>query len=105
MISVPAPGRLAVTEIVGKATGGNGETGSTWNAIAPAMATATVSSVVATGRWMNGAEMFTPAPPVVAHRWRGPAPACERSGAPGSSMTERAVLIPDAETPILRPNI
>jgi hypothetical protein len=50
IISALPPGRLAFTEIVGKSTCGNGETGSTVNAIAPAMAIATVSSVVATGR-------------------------------------------------------
>src|ERR1700683_4334761 len=66
MISALAPGRLELTEMVGKSTWGNGETGKTWNAIAPAMAIATVSSVVATGRWMNGAEMFTIGLPVVA---------------------------------------
>src|SRR5258705_5132010 len=62
MISALAPGRLALTEMVGKSTCGNGDTGSTWNAIAPAIATAIVSSVVATGRRMNGAEMFMTAP-------------------------------------------
>ena len=50
MISALAPGRLALTEMVGKSTSGRGDTGSTLNAIAPARATATVSSVVATGR-------------------------------------------------------
>jgi hypothetical protein len=50
MISALAPGRLALTEMVGKSTCGNGETGSTLNAIAPAIAIAKVSSVVATGR-------------------------------------------------------
>src|SRR6516162_4574647 len=56
MISALAPGRIAATAIVGKSTCGNGETGSTVKATAPAMATATVNSVVATGRRMNGAE-------------------------------------------------
>ena len=50
MISALPPGRLALTEIVGKSTCGNGDTGSTSNAIEPAIAIATVSSVVATGR-------------------------------------------------------
>ncbi len=48
MISALAPGRLPATEIVGKSTSGRGATGRTLNAIAPASATATVSSVVAT---------------------------------------------------------
>src|SRR5580692_12539600 len=61
MIWALPPGKPALTEIVGKSTSGSGETGSTSNATAPASAIATVSSVVATGRWMNGAEMFMPA--------------------------------------------
>src|ERR1700761_167618 len=59
MICALAPGRLPETEIVGKSTWGKGETGSTLKAIPPAMAMATVSRVVATGRRMKGAEMFT----------------------------------------------
>src|SRR6202050_3075291 len=58
MISALAPGKPALTEIVGKSTSGRGATGSTSNAIAPARAIATVSSVVATGRRMKGAETF-----------------------------------------------
>jgi hypothetical protein len=50
IISALAPGRLALTETVGKSTSGKGATGRTVNAIAPARATATVRSVVATGR-------------------------------------------------------
>ncbi len=56
MISALAPGRPALTEMVGKSTWGKGETGSTLNAMPPAMAIATVSRVVATGRRMNGLE-------------------------------------------------
>src|SRR5258707_11718081 len=62
MISALAPGRLPLTEMVGKSTCGKGETGRTVKAIAPAMAMATVRRVVATGRWMNGAETFMRAP-------------------------------------------
>src|ERR1700691_1467298 len=65
IISALPPGRLALTEIVGKSTSGRGATGSTSNAIAQARKTATVSNVVATGRRMKGAEMFTPALPVL----------------------------------------
>src|ERR1700744_1703879 len=64
IISALAPGRLALTEMVGKSTWGSGETGSTVNAMAPAIATAMVSSVVATGRWMNGEERLMAALPV-----------------------------------------
>ena len=59
IVSGLAPGRPAVTEMVGKSTCGSGETGSSVIGRAPpASASATVSSVVATGRWMKGAEMF-----------------------------------------------
>ena len=59
MISALPPGRPALTLMVGKSTCGSGETGRKLKAIAPAMAMAIVSSVVATGRKMNGREMFT----------------------------------------------
>src|SRR6185437_10049986 len=49
MTSALAPGRPAETEMVGKSTCGSGETGSTEKPAMPAMATAAVSSVVATG--------------------------------------------------------
>src|SRR5579863_9217451 len=50
MISALAPGRLEFTEMVGKSTWGKGDTGNTLKAIAPAIAIAIVSRVVATGR-------------------------------------------------------
>ena len=56
MICALAPGKPADTLMVGKSTCGSGDTGSTVNPIAPAIATAMVSSVVATGRRMNGEE-------------------------------------------------
>ena len=68
MISALAPGKPAPTEIVGKSTCGSGETGSTSKAMAPAMAMAIVSKVVATGRWMNGSETFIENPRVAAQR-------------------------------------
>src|SRR5580658_9964585 len=68
MICALAPGRLALTDTVGKSTCGSGATGSTMKAIAPAMATATVSRVVATGRLMKGAEMFMAAPALAPRR-------------------------------------
>jgi hypothetical protein len=58
MIWALAPGNDAETEIVGKSTCGSGETGSTVNEIAPAMAMAMVSNVVATGRRINNSEGF-----------------------------------------------
>src|SRR5580698_5018818 len=79
MISALAPGRLALTEIVGKSTCGSGDTGSTWNAIIPAIAIAHVNSVVATGRWMKGAEMFMDAPRVAARCRYGLQPSCVRN--------------------------
>src|SRR6266568_5137439 len=65
IISALAPGKLALTEMVGKSTCGNGETGRTLNAMAPAIAIAIVSKVVATGRWINGVETFMTVPQVV----------------------------------------
>src|SRR5581483_236996 len=62
MISALAPGRLEETEIAGKSACGSGETGNTVNPTAPAIATAIVSSVVATGRRMNGSEMLMSPP-------------------------------------------
>src|SRR5947208_14760275 len=56
IVSGLAPGRLADTEMVGKSTCGSGETGSNRNATTPESAIAAVSSVVATGWRMNGAE-------------------------------------------------
>ena len=44
--------------MVGKSTSGSEATGSWKNAIAPAARIASVSSVVAIGRVMNGAEIF-----------------------------------------------
>jgi hypothetical protein len=58
MISGLAPGKDADTEIVGKSTCGNGDTGSTLKAARPESTTAAVSSVVAMGRWMKGVEKF-----------------------------------------------
>jgi hypothetical protein len=58
IVSGLAPGKDAETEMVGKSTCGNGDTGRNRNAITPDKATAMVSSVVATGLWMNGFEMF-----------------------------------------------
>src|SRR3984957_9013727 len=53
-----APGNCAVTEIVGKSTCGSGETGKASYPSNPPSAIAMVRSVVATGRAINGAEMF-----------------------------------------------
>ena len=50
MVSGLAPGRPAFTEIVGKSTCGNGETGSSRKATMPESASATNIRVVATGR-------------------------------------------------------
>src|ERR1700685_148948 len=63
MISGAAPGRVAATDNVGKSTCGSADTGSTRNENTPARAIAMASSVVATGRCMNGAKMFIVSPP------------------------------------------
>src|SRR5438128_11485861 len=54
IVSGLAPGSRASTLIVGNSTCGNGATGNRKYAIAPASATATVSSVVPTGRRIKG---------------------------------------------------
>src|SRR5262249_59362384 len=54
-----APGRLALTLIVGKSTLGSGDTGSWVNAAAPASSSAAASSHVAFGRRMDRADRFT----------------------------------------------
>jgi hypothetical protein len=59
MVSGLAPGSEADTEMVGKSTWGSGETGNRRKAAAPARASPIVSSVVATGRSMNGADRLT----------------------------------------------
>src|SRR5438046_865218 len=59
MVSGLAPGSDAETEMVGKSTWGSGDTGSRRNAAAPARARPMVSSVVATGRSMKGADRLT----------------------------------------------
>jgi hypothetical protein len=58
IVSGLAPGRAAFTETVGNSTCGKGATGRNLKASAPASKIAAVSSDVATGRRMNGAEMF-----------------------------------------------
>src|SRR5258706_11609367 len=58
-----APGSAAWTWIVGKSTWGSGATGSSVKASAPLSASASVSSVVATGRRMKGSAMFIAASP------------------------------------------
>src|ERR1700677_289040 len=63
MISGLAPGTAAATEIVGKSTCGRAATGNSLNATAPARAKATVRSVVATGRSMNGEDRLMANPP------------------------------------------
>src|SRR5262249_2994803 len=56
IVSGLAPGRLAPTEIVGRSTCGSGATGRKRKAIAPDRKMAMVTSDVATGRRIKGAE-------------------------------------------------
>src|SRR5437016_727434 len=65
IVSGLAPGNPALTEIVGKSICGSGETGKRRYAAAPAKRIATTSSVVATGRRMNGSDMLMPTPDAV----------------------------------------
>ena len=59
MVSGLAPGMEARTTTTGRSTSGSGATGSRRKAMIPASAMARVSSVVATGRRMKGAEKLT----------------------------------------------
>jgi hypothetical protein len=68
MVSGLAPGRLAVTKMTGKSTCGSGDTGSCRNATAPASTIDRLSSVVVTGRLMNGAERLMTSPIRYRHR-------------------------------------
>src|SRR3981081_93695 len=67
--------------MVGKSTCGSGATGRSGNAAMPATATAIVNSEVATGRRMNGSEIFT----ALARRLRG---------LPGTRLDARAGFQP-----------
>src|SRR5262245_16399959 len=58
IVSAEAPGRLAETSTVGKSTFGSGLTGRPRYARRPNASIATITSVVATGLRMNGAERF-----------------------------------------------
>src|SRR4249920_3525902 len=62
IVSGLAPGRPVDTEMDGKSTCGSGATGRKLYDTAPAMPSAMVRSVVATGRWMNGAEILMRSP-------------------------------------------
>ena len=59
IVSGLAPGKRALTEIVGKSTCGSGATGSWKNASTPESVIATNSSVVAIGRLTNRRARFT----------------------------------------------
>src|SRR5580698_3630690 len=58
MVSGLAPGRFVFTLIVGYSTSGRGATGICGKATEPASSKAIVSSDVATGRSINGADIF-----------------------------------------------
>jgi len=58
IVSGLAPGKLALTEMVGNSTCGSGDTGSNRYAAAPANVIATTRSVVATGLRIKGSEIF-----------------------------------------------
>ena len=58
IVSGLAPGRLALTVMVGKSTVGRSLTGSDLYPKAPKIRIPTITSVVVTGRRMNSPEMF-----------------------------------------------
>src|SRR5690606_29136150 len=58
MVSALAPGSDALISIVGKSTSGSAATGRFTYASAPNSVIASITSMVATGRRMNGSESF-----------------------------------------------
>jgi hypothetical protein len=68
MVSALAPGRLALTRMVGNSASGRGATGNRGNAATPSSITASVSSVVATGCRTNQLDSETRC------SWCGPGP-------------------------------
>jgi hypothetical protein len=71
MVSGEAPGRLAVTEMVGKSTLGSSDTGRARKAMMPKMTKAAIKSVVITGRRMQSSGSCMAARPFLA-RWGCP---------------------------------
>ncbi|MCY1438943.1 hypothetical protein D9M71_551610 [compost metagenome] len=83
MTSGLAPGRLAWTTITGKSICGNGATGSRPKLTPPSNMIARLSSMVATGRRMNGPDRFI--------RNSAPGPGAHAaSAAPGGRSTGRS---------------
>ena len=78
MVSGLAPGRLALTWMVGKSTCGSGATGSIGKATIPTRRIPAIRSEVATGLRMKGAEMLMTLWPR-SRRSSGPAPAPARA--------------------------
>ena len=58
IVSGDAPGRTALTRMVGKSTLGRSETGSSRYAWMPKRSSPVMTRVVITGRLMKGSEMF-----------------------------------------------
>src|ERR1044071_1212447 len=67
MVSALAPGRVAVTAMVGKSTRGSAETGNSRNANTPKAMIEAVMSVVITGRRMQSSESVIASSPGLAH--------------------------------------
>ena len=85
IVSGLAPDKDAETDMVGTSTRGSGDTGNSRKATAPARAKPRVSSVVATGRSMNGVEMLIANPPSeVAARSRSRRASIRRSRRPNA---------------------
>ena len=82
MTSGLAPGKLADTTITGKSICGNGDTGSKPKLTPPSNMIARLSSMVATGRLINGPDRFIPTPAQAQPRHRA-------SDAPSDQSTDR----------------
>ena len=84
IVSGLAPGSWAWTWMTGNSTWGSGATGSIRYASSPASSSATLRSDVATGRRMNGSEMFI-SPPAPAPAPTGRRTATRRARRPSRS--------------------
>src|SRR5690348_12805505 len=90
MTSGLAPGSAAVTNTAGRSMRGSGATGRRVNAAAPEQAMPSVSRIVATGRAMNGAEMF------MATGLRGSRRGVRERVLAGSALVGRRIAAPEA---------
>ena len=96
MVSGSAPGRPAKTTMVGMSTLGSGATGRKRTATRPVSSSPMASRKVATGRWMNGAEIF-----IVGCSADCSLSLRERAGVTGSWLRRGALPAPKETGPVM----